>query len=63
VRRAVNERVRAGGVFDAVADVDGALRDPGDAGRLRVAYDSGDGLHPNDAGMAAIARAVRPHVT
>ncbi|WP_051707434.1 MULTISPECIES: GDSL-type esterase/lipase family protein [unclassified Streptomyces] len=63
VRRAVNERMRAGGVFDAVADVDGALRDPADAGRLRAAYDSGDGLHPNDAGMTAIARAVRPHVT
>jgi len=61
VRREVNERLRAGGVFDAVADVDAALRDPRDTGRLRGGYDSGDGLHPNDAGMAAVARAVTPH--
>lgn len=62
VRREVNGRLRAGGVFDAVADVDTALRDPRDTGRLHPAYDSGDGLHPNDAGMAALARAVAPHV-
>jgi lysophospholipase L1-like esterase len=63
VRREVNERLRAGGVFDAVADVDAALRDPRDTGRLRGGYDSGDGLHPNDAGMAAVARAVAPYVS
>jgi hypothetical protein len=42
--------------------VDTALRDPRDTGRLHPAYDSGDGLHPNDAGMAALARAVGRHV-
>ena len=35
-----------------------AGRDPADPLRLRPAYHSGDGLHPNDAGMAALAAAV-----
>jgi lysophospholipase L1-like esterase len=59
VRETVNDRVRAGGPFDAVADVDAALRDPAAPRVLRPRYDSGDGLHPNDLGMAALARAVR----
>jgi lysophospholipase L1-like esterase len=33
-------------------------RDPADPLRLRPACDSGDGLHPDDAGMAAKAAAV-----
>jgi lysophospholipase L1-like esterase len=41
-----------------VIDFDAALRDPSDPQRLRAAYDSGDHLHPNDAGMAAMAAAV-----
>jgi lysophospholipase L1-like esterase len=59
-RQAVNAWIRAGGdgAFTAVADFDAALRDPADPRRLRPAYDSGDHLHPNDAGDAALARAV-----
>jgi len=38
--------------------VTAAGRDPADPLRQRPAYDSGDGLHPNDAGMAALAAAV-----
>ena len=34
------------------------MRDPADPARLRAEYDSGDHLHPNDAGMAAMAAAV-----
>ena len=37
-------------------DAEAALADA--TGILAAAYDSGDGLHPNDAGMAAIAGAV-----
>jgi lysophospholipase L1-like esterase len=59
VRLAVNEFVRNGGVFDAVADFDAALRDPADPHRLRPEYDSGDHLHPKDAGYRAMADAVR----
>ncbi|MFD6951811.1 GDSL family lipase [Nocardiopsis sp. TSRI0078] len=57
-RQAVNEWIRTSGEYDAVIDFDEALRDPEDPLRLRADYDSGDGLHPNDAGMAAMAEAV-----
>jgi lysophospholipase L1-like esterase len=59
VRLAVNEFVRHGGAFDAVADFDAALRDPADPHRLRAEYDSGDHLHPEDAGYRAMAEVVR----
>ncbi|WP_020576288.1 GDSL-type esterase/lipase family protein [Actinopolymorpha alba] len=62
VRDAVNEWIRTSGAFDAVADLDAALADPADPDALRPAYDSGDHLHPNDAGAAAMARAVAPHL-
>lgn len=58
VRLRINAAVRTGRVFDAVADFDAALRDPDHPERLRPAYDSGDGLHPNPSGHAALAAAV-----
>ncbi|MBB3224602.1 SGNH/GDSL hydrolase family protein [Pseudoduganella umbonata] len=58
VRLEVNAWIRGSGEFDAVADFDAALRDPADASRLRPEYDSGDHLHPGDAGFAAMARTV-----
>lgn len=58
VREAVNEFIRTGGAFDAVVDFDAALRDPANPHRLRQAFDSGDHLHPNDAGYQAMAAAV-----
>ncbi|MGN5631968.1 SGNH/GDSL hydrolase family protein [Streptomyces sp. AC154] len=58
VRLRINDAVRTGRVFDAVADFDAALRDPDHPERLRPAYDSGDGLHPNPSGHAALAAAV-----
>jgi lysophospholipase L1-like esterase len=54
-RQAVNAQIRAGRVFDAYADFDKALRDPYDPRRLRSQYDSGDHLHPSDAGYARMA--------
>ncbi|MFJ4005777.1 SGNH/GDSL hydrolase family protein [Streptomyces sp. NPDC090023] len=60
VRREVNHRMRADSGFDAVADVDRALRDPRDPERLRPDLDAGDHLHPDDEGMRAIAGAVDP---
>jgi lysophospholipase L1-like esterase len=33
-------------------------RDPADPTRFLPAYDSGDHLHPNDAGYAAMGRAI-----
>jgi len=43
---------------DGVLDQDAATRDPADPTRFLRAFDSGDHLHPNDAGHAAIAAAV-----
>lgn len=58
VRQAVNVWIRSGGAFDRVIDFDAALRDEAHPGRLRAEYDSGDHIHPSDAGYAAMAHAV-----
>ncbi|GHE86290.1 SGNH/GDSL hydrolase family protein [Streptomyces fumanus] len=58
VRQEVNAEIRAGRVFDAVADFDRALRDPYDPRRLRSDYDCGDHLHPSDKGYARMAEVV-----
>ncbi|MFJ6674883.1 SGNH/GDSL hydrolase family protein [Actinosynnema sp. NPDC091369] len=57
-RQTVNQWIRTGGEYDGVIDFDRAVRDPHQPDRLLAAYDSGDHLHPNDAGMAAMAAAV-----
>ncbi|KAA0930690.1 SGNH/GDSL hydrolase family protein, partial [Streptomyces apricus] len=48
----------SGSLFDGVLDFDAVLRDPGDPARMLPAYDSGDHLHPGDAGLAALAESV-----
>ncbi|KES07133.1 SGNH hydrolase [Streptomyces toyocaensis] len=57
VRQRINAEIRAGRVFDAVADFDAALRDPYDPRRFRPVYDSGDHLHPSDRGYTRMAEA------
>ncbi|MFJ1469128.1 SGNH/GDSL hydrolase family protein [Massilia sp. YIM B02787] len=57
-RLALNAWIRTAGVFDAVVDFDAALRDPEQPSRLNPAYDSGDHLHPNDAGYRVMAQQV-----
>ena len=57
-RQAVNHWIRTSGAFDAVIDFDKAIRDPANPTRMLPAYDSGDHLHPNDAGYQAMANAV-----
>lgn len=57
-RQALNQWIRTSRVFDAVADVDAALRDPANPSRLLPALDSGDHLHPSTAGYKAIAEAI-----
>ena len=54
-RQAVNAWIRSSGAFDAVIDFDRAVRDPAHPTRILPAYDSGDHLHPNDAGDRAMA--------
>jgi lysophospholipase L1-like esterase len=58
VRLAVNAYVRTQHDFDGVIDLDAVLRDPAQPTRVRADYDSGDHIHPNDAGAEAIAAAV-----
>jgi lysophospholipase L1-like esterase len=58
VRQQVNAWIRTGGAWDGVADFDAALRDPAQPTRLNPPYDSGDHLHPNDAGYQVMAQAV-----
>jgi len=57
-RQAVNAWIRNGGAFDAVADLDMAIRDSSDPLRMQAELDSGDHLHPNDAGHIIIAATV-----
>jgi len=57
-RQAVNTFIRTSHEFDGVIDFDAALRDPADPLTMLPAYDSGDHLHPNDAGYRAMADAV-----
>lgn len=58
VREKVNGWIRHSGAFDAVIDFDKAIRDPLGRRFLLPRYDSGDNVHPSDAGDAAMARAV-----
>ncbi|QDL27757.1 SGNH/GDSL hydrolase family protein [Stenotrophomonas maltophilia] len=58
LRRQLNAWLRTDSPFDAVIDLDAALRDPADPSRMAAAYDSGDHLHPGDAGNRAMAEAV-----
>ena len=57
-RHAVGKWIRTSGAFDAVIDFEKVMRDPADPDRLLPAYDSGDHLHPNDAGYKAMAAAL-----
>ncbi|MEV4537557.1 GDSL-type esterase/lipase family protein [Asanoa sp. NPDC049518] len=57
-RQALNTWIRTSGEWDGVIDFDRAVRDPAQPLRMLPAYDSGDHLHPNDAGMRAMADAI-----
>ncbi|HEX7126234.1 MAG TPA: GDSL-type esterase/lipase family protein [Thermodesulfobacteriota bacterium] len=58
VRHAVNAWIREADAYRGVIDFDAVLRDPTDPDRLRPEYDSGDHVHPNPAGYAAMAAAI-----
>ena len=44
--------------YDAVIDFDAVIRDPANPTKFLPTYDSGDHLHPNDAGYEAMGNAV-----
>lgn len=58
VRTQVNEWIRTGGELDGFVDFDIVLRDPEHPTQILAAYDSGDKLHPNDAGYRAMGEAI-----
>jgi lysophospholipase L1-like esterase len=57
VRVAVNAWIRAKGNFDALVDFDAVLRDAQHPAKLKSEGDSGDHIHPNDAGNQMMADA------
>jgi len=57
-RQALNDWIRTSGAYDGVIDFDKATRDPAAPTKFNPAYDSGDHLHPGDAGYKAMGDAV-----
>jgi lysophospholipase L1-like esterase len=57
-RQAINQWIRTSKAYDAVIDFDLATRDPANPTKLLPLYDSGDHLHPNNAGYKAMADAI-----
>jgi lysophospholipase L1-like esterase len=57
-RQAVNAWIRGSRDFDGYIDFDLATRDPTQPSKILPAYDSGDHLHPNDAGYEAMAKSI-----
>ena len=57
-RKAINAWIRDSKSADGVIDFDRALCDPSNPDRMLPAYDSGDHLHPGDAGYQAMSQAI-----
>jgi lysophospholipase L1-like esterase len=57
-RQQLNNWIRTSKAYDAVIDFDAAVRDPAQPSRLLSKFDSGDHLHPSDAGYEAMANAI-----
>jgi len=57
-RQALNKWIRSSGAYDGVIDFDMITRDPAAPTKFLPAYDSGDHLHPGDAGYKAMGDAV-----
>lgn len=57
-RERLNDWIRTSGAFDGVVDFEKAVRDPAQPTHMLAEDDSGDHLHPNDAGYKAMGEAV-----
>jgi lysophospholipase L1-like esterase len=57
-RQTINDWIRTSGNFDAVINLDAATRDRQNRSHLSAAADSGDYLHPADAGYKIMADAI-----
>ncbi|WP_372786627.1 SGNH/GDSL hydrolase family protein [Phenylobacterium sp.] len=58
VRQLINTWIRTNHEFDGVIDLDAAIRDPARPERMRAELQSGDWLHPNDAGYRVMGDAI-----
>jgi lysophospholipase L1-like esterase len=58
IREAVNQWILTSGVFDGTVDFDKATRDSANPLVYAAQYDSGDHLHPKDAGYSAMADSI-----
>jgi lysophospholipase L1-like esterase len=57
-RQTVNRWIRTTQSFDGVFDFDAAIRAVLDPQQMAAGYDSGDSVHPNAAGLAALANSI-----
>jgi len=57
-RLAVNNWIKTSGAFDGIIDFDLIIANPARPAALAAPYDSGDHLHPNDAGYRAMGEAI-----
>ncbi len=57
-REMVNEFIRTGEYFDGVFDFDTAIQDPDQPDRILPKFDSGDHLHPSNAGYRKMAEII-----
>jgi len=57
-RQALNDWIRKSGEYDGVIDFDAVTRDPAAPTKFAAFADSGDHLHPGDAGYKAMGEAV-----
>lgn len=57
-RLAVNYWIRNSGAFDGIIDFDRVIADPARPAAIATPYDSGDHLHPNDAGYRAMGESI-----
>jgi lysophospholipase L1-like esterase len=60
VRIEINEWIRNSGEFDGVIDFEAAIRDEANPRVIKAEYDSGDKLHPGDAGYKRMADSIDP---
>src|ERR1700677_2180093 len=58
IREQVNSWILTRGEFDASFDFSTVLENPADPNELLPAFNSGDSLHPNDAGYLAVADSI-----
>jgi len=58
VREDVNNWIRNSGAFDGVIDFEQITRDPANPTHFNPLYDSGDHLHPGDAGYKAMGEGI-----